>query len=157
MSEPGDSRDEPGVPNDPEPSTSATGTGAPDDLDATPGPDDPQLTSRPLPLTVLLAVVFAINVLGLMRGFATRDTMLHEIPKFTPALFGLWTAGQAANCVGAIGLWFLRRWGLYLLALAWALSAFVDVRLAATGQAIVVTGVFWLVVLFVRPVRAALK
>jgi hypothetical protein len=108
-------------------------------------------------LTIVLLVVFAVNALGLIRGLATRDVVMHEIPRFTPALFALWTASQAAAVLGAIGLWLRFRLGLYLLAVAWALAAFVDVRLGATGHAILVTGGFWLVVLFVRPVRAALR
>lgn len=114
-------------------------------------------TARPLTLSILLIVVFVLNALGLARGLATRDVVMHEIPKFTPLLFGLWTGAQAAAVLGAIGLWLLRRGGLYLLAASWAVSTFVDVRLGATAHAILVTGMFWLVVLFVRPVRAALR
>jgi len=124
-----------------------------DTAGGSPAPD----SARPIPLSILLAVVFALNALGLLRGLATRDVVMHEIPKFTPLLFGLWTGAQAAAVLGAIGLWLLRRWGLYLLAASWAVATFVDVRLGATGHAILVTGMFWLVVLFVRPVRAALR
>ena len=49
-------------------------------------------------------------------------------------------------------------WGMvWLLAAAWACSAFVDVRLGATGHVILVTAVFGLVMLFVRPWQAALR
>jgi hypothetical protein len=113
--------------------------------------------ARPVTLTVLLLVVFAVNALGLMRGIAAHDVVVHEIPGFTPPIFALWTAAQAAAAVGAIALWLRFRLGLWLLALSWACSAFVDVRLNATGHAILVTAVFGLVLLFVRPWRPALR
>ena len=112
---------------------------------------------RPLNLSILLIVIVLLNALGVVRGLGRRDELMAAIPKFTPLLFGLWTAAQAIAVAGGVGLWLQFRWGLYLLGLSWALTAFADIRLGATGHAIIVTGVFWLVVLFVRPVRAALR
>ncbi len=114
-------------------------------------------STRPIPLTVLLLVVFAVNALGLLRGLATHDVLVREIPGFTPPIFATWTAAQAAAVLGAIALWSRFRAGLWLLALAWALTAFVDMRLGATGHAVLVTAVFGLVLMFVRPWRPMLR
>lgn len=114
-------------------------------------------SARPIPLTILLLVIFAVNALGFMRGIAAHDTLAHEIPGFTPTISGVWTAAQAFAAVGAIALWLRFRVGLWLLALAWACTAFVDMRLGATGHAVIVTAVFGLVLVFVRPWRPALR
>lgn len=114
-------------------------------------------SARPVTLTVLLLVLFAVNALGLMRGITGHDRLVHEIPGFTPAIFSTWTAAQAAAVVGAVALWLRFRLGLWLLALAWACTAFVDMRLGATPHAIVATAVFGLVLLFVRPWRPSLR
>ena len=113
--------------------------------------------ARPVTLTILLLVVFAVNALGLMRGIAAHDRLVQEIPGFTPPIFGTWTAGEAVAVIGAVGLWLRFRFGLWLLALAWALTVFVDMRLGATGHAVIVTGVFGLALVFVRPWRPALR
>jgi hypothetical protein len=113
--------------------------------------------TRPVTLTILLLVVFAVNALGLMRGIAAHDRLVQEIPGFTPPIFATWTAAQAAAVIGAIGLWLRFRFGLWMLALAWVCTAVVDVRLGATGHSIIATGVFGLVLLFVRPWRPALR
>ena len=117
----------------------------------------PQESGGPPPLTILLLVVFAVNTLGLMRGIAAHDTLAHEIPGFTPAIAAVWTGAQAAAVIGAIALFLRFRLGLWLLALAWACSAVVDVRLHATGHAIIGTAVFGLVLWFVRSWRPALR
>lgn len=121
--------------------------------DAEPAPE----IARPVALTVLLLVVFAVNALGLMRGIANRDALVQAIPGFTPPLFATWTVAQAAAVLGAVVLWLRFRAGLWLLALAWACTVFVDVRLGATGHSVIATGVFGLVLVFVRPWRPSLR
>ena len=121
--------------------------------DAEPAPE----SARPVPLAILLLVVFAVNALGLLRGVATHDVLVHEIPGFTPPIFATWTGAQALAVAGAVALWVRFRFGLWLLALAWACTAFVDTRLGATGHAVLATAVFGLVLVFVRPWRAALR
>lgn len=121
------------------------------------GGEPPAESTRPIPLTVLLLVVFAVNALGILRGVATHDVLVHEIPGFTPPIFATWTAAQALAVVGAVALWLRFGFGLWLLALAWACTAFVDMRLGATGHAVLATAVFGLALVFVRPWRAALR
>lgn len=123
-----------------------------------PGPleADPE-ARRPPQLSVLLAVIAASQALAMFKGLADRAQLLREIPQLTPTLFAVWMAAAALAIAGALGLWRLRRWGLYLIGLSWALAVIVDLAVGATNHAFLVTGMMWLVVLFVRPVRAALK
>jgi len=112
---------------------------------------------RPLPLTILLAVLLLMNVAGLGRGLTAREQILQEIPRLTPTLFALWLAAPPLTILGILGLWNLRRWGLYLIGLGWVIAVVVDTLVGATPHAILATGLMWLVVLFVRPVRSELR
>jgi len=112
---------------------------------------------RPLQLTILLAVLLLMNVAGLVRGLTARAQILQEIPRLTPTLFSLWLAAPPLTILGILGLWNLRRWGLYLIGFGWVLAIVVDMLVGATNQAILATGLMWLVVLFVRPVRGELR
>jgi len=121
------------------------------------GETDPARPARPLGLTILLGVILVTNTLGLSRGIAAREALLSEIPRLTPTLWALWLAAAVLAIAGALGLWNLRRWGLYLVGLGWAVAVVVDLMVGATQHAFLATGVMWLVVLFVRPVRGALR
>lgn len=112
---------------------------------------------RPLQLSILLAVIVAMNILGGIKGLTTRDELFRLIPGLTPTLFAVWSSTPPIAIAGAIGLWNLRRWGLYLLGLGWTVAVVVDVIIGATNHAFLATGIMWLVVLFVRPVRGALR
>ncbi|MEO5617362.1 MAG: hypothetical protein ABIS67_06295 [Candidatus Eisenbacteria bacterium] len=112
---------------------------------------------RPLQLPILLAVILVLNVLGLIKGWTGRDQLMREIPQLTPALFAVWLAAPPLAIAGAVGLWNLRRWGLYLTGLGWLLAVIVDLIVGATNHAFLATGIMWLVVLFLRPVRTALR
>lgn len=112
---------------------------------------------RPIQLTILLAVLLLMNAAGLVRGLTAREQILQEIPRLTPALFTLWLAAPPLTILGILGLWNLRRWGLYLIGLGWVLAIVVDMLVGATNHAILATGLMWLVVLFVRPVRGELR
>lgn len=116
-----------------------------------------EVPARPLRLSILLAVIGLMNLAGLARGLTGRAQLLAEIPQLSPTLFSVWLAAPLLAIAGAIGLWNLRRWGLYLLALSWAVAVVVDVIIGATNHAFLATGIMWLLVLFVRPVRSALK
>ena len=114
-------------------------------------------TGRPLQLSILLLVLLAMNAFGFAKGLATRDQLLREIPSLTPTMFTVWLASSLVAIAGVFGLWNLRRWGLYLIGLSWATVVVLDLMVGATWHVLLATGVMWLVVLFVRPVRAALK
>lgn len=116
-----------------------------------------EVPARPLRLSILLAVIGLMNLAGLARGLTGRAQLLAEIPQLSPTLFSVWLAAALLAIAGAIGLWNLRRWGLYLLGLSWAVAVVVDVIIGATNHAFLATGIMWLLVLFVRPVRSALK
>jgi len=120
-------------------------------------PVAPATPSRPAALSVLLAVILVMNVLGLVKGVMDREHLMREIPRLTPALFALWVTAPPLAIAGALGLWNLRRWGLYLIGLGWAVAVIVDLIVGATQHAFLATGIMWLVVLFVRPVRGALR
>ena len=112
---------------------------------------------RPLVLSILLALIVAMNLLSEIKGWTTRDELFRLIPRFTPGLFALWASAPPLAIAGAIGLWFFRRWGLYLLGIWWALAVIVNLIIGATNHAFLATGVMWLVVMFTRPVRGALR
>ena len=114
-------------------------------------------SQRPLPLSILLALIVGLNALGEIKGWTQRDELMRAIPKLTASLFGLWASAPPIAIAGAAGLWFFRRWGLYLLGISWALAVAVDVIIGATNHAFLATGVMWLVVLFSRPIRSALR
>jgi hypothetical protein len=116
-----------------------------------------QVSKRPMRLSILLAVIFVMNVLGGIKGLTSREELFRLIPGLSPTLFAVWAATPVLAIAGAIGLWNLRRWGLYLIGLSWAVAVTVDLIIGATNHAFLATGIMWLVVLFVRPVRAALK
>ena len=121
------------------------------------GESAPASQGRPLQLSILLIVLLVMNAFGFAKGVATRDQLLKEIPGLTPTMFTVWLAGSLVAIAGVLGLWSLRRWGLYLIGLAWATTVVLDLMIGATWHVLLATGLMWLVVLFVRPVRAALK
>lgn len=133
----------------------ASDNGSPPDEQSAPAAEVP--ARRPPQLSILLAVIFALNVLGMIKGLTGREQLMRDIPRLTPALFSVWLLAPPLAIAGALGLWKLRRWGLYLLGLGWVVAVVVDVIVGATNHAFLATGIMWLVVLFVRPVRAALK
>jgi|SRR5215831_292399 len=112
---------------------------------------------RPFPLAILLAVYVASNLASGIAGLLSRERMFQEIPKLTPALYYAWLIAPPVGIAGAIGLWFLRRWGLIAIAASWLIVAVVDFRLGATAHGIIATGIMWLIFLFSRPIRAALR
>ena len=114
-------------------------------------------TPRPLPLSILLVLIVAMNVIGELKGWTQRGELMRAIPKLTTTLFGLWASAPPIAIAGAAGLWFFRRWGLYLLGISWALAVVVDVIIGARDHAFLATGVMWLVVLFTRSIRSALR
>jgi hypothetical protein len=146
---------EAGVPRD---------SGAHDDAPgqtATPSPADalPETTSarRPLALTVLLLVIAAFSVYTARRGMTLRAEMLAAYPRLNSVLFDVWLASPAVTIAGCAGLWFLRRWGLWLVTAAWAMVMVVDLWAGITFHALVATAAMWLIVIAVRPVRHALR
>ncbi len=118
---------------------------------------DAAAPGRPLRLSVLLVAIVALNAAGLVKGIAGRDALMREIPQLTPALHAVWVTAPVLAILGAIGLWRLRRAGLYLIGLGWLAAVIVDLRLGATYHAILATGLMWLVVIYVRQVREALR
>ena len=147
--------DDRGGANPPAPSEPATNAEL--DSAANPEPVPDAVPLRPLPLAVLLALIVAMNALGALKGWTLREELMRTIPKLTPAMFGLWALAPPIAIAGAVGLWCLRRWGLYLLGISWALAVIVDVVIGATNHAFLATGVMWLVVMFSRPIRGALR
>jgi asparagine N-glycosylation enzyme membrane subunit Stt3 len=112
---------------------------------------------RPVPLAILLVLFVVSNVAGEIAGLLNREMMFREIPKLTTFLYGAWLAAPPIGIAGAIGLWFFRRWGLITIVISWAIVAVVDIWVGATAHAIIATGILWLIVLFSRPMRAALR
>jgi hypothetical protein len=119
----------------------------------------PETTSleRPLTLTVLLLAVAAFNVYTARRGMALRAELLAAYPRLNPALFGVWLLAPAVTIAGCAGLWFMRRWGLWLVTAAWAMAMAVDLWAGITFHALIATAAMWLVVIAVRPVRHGLR
>ena len=120
-------------------------------------PVDADGAERPLPLAILLALFVVSNVAGEIAGLLNREMMFREIPKLTPFLYGAWLTAPPVGIAGAIGLWFFRRWGLITIVISWVIVAGVDVCVGATAHGIIATGILWLIVLFSRPMRAALR
>ena len=126
---------------------------------ATPADSDAgaALTLRPAPLTILLVVFVLANAAQLLSSLLRREQMFRDIPRVTPLIYGAWLVAPAIGIAGALGLWFFRRWGLFAIVLGWLIVAAVDVWLGATANGIIATGMTWLIVLFCRPIRAALR
>jgi len=113
--------------------------------------------ARPPALSILLLVFMVANAAQLAAGLLRRRQMFLDIPRLTPLAYAAWLAGPVAGIAGAIGLWAFRRWGLIAIALGWAMVAAVDLWLGATPHAIIATGMVWLIILFSRSIRGALR
>jgi len=114
-------------------------------------------TQRPLALTLLLVLYVASSLASEVAGALNRERMFREIPRLTPLLYGVWLAAPPIGIAGVIGLWFFRRWGMITIAVSWVMVAVVDFWVGATAHAIIATGILWLIFLFSRPIRAALR
>jgi hypothetical protein len=140
--------------SDPGASESA-GPGSPPASDATlPGTT---ATRRPWPLAALLTLLAIVSAIGLWQGVNRRAELSASFPKLSPLVYDAWLAGPALTIVGCVGLWFLRRWGLWAVLLAWAIVIVADVAAGATSHALFATAATWLVIIAVRPVRHALR
>jgi hypothetical protein len=141
MSEPGAPREAGGANEGPDPNTLPETTE----------------TRRPLGLTVLLVALVALNVAAGLQGLDRRANLFGYYPRLTPTLYAAWIAGPLLTILGCLGLWLLRRWGLWVATGAWALVMAVDLWAGITFHALVSTAAMWLVIIMVRPVRHALK
>ena len=78
-------------------------------------------------LYIIVALLFIGNVFGFVNLFTDPDAFVAKFPSLTPFSVQLLTYIPVLNMISLVGIWFFKKWGVWLAIAGYGIITFVDI------------------------------